>query len=258
MKKPLKILAGVFGGRGAIAVAGVVFWSTSPWPGVWAIRAVPDEYTQRNVGIAAEFVPTDIRARIDLVYDKSSPQGVLDVFAPADAEAPLPTIFWVHGGGFIAGTKTPVQNYLKILSSHGFTIVNVEYTHAPEATYPTPLRQVDAAIAYSLAHIAAQTAMAIAQPNYAEAAGIPVSLAPEQLVGSVQYSGPYDPTAVDYDNATFGFYMRTVMWAYSGTKHFLDDPQFLFTALPEHVDAPYPPTFVSTGPTDPLLHQNEQ
>ena len=279
MKRAWRILAWVGGSLVALIVAGVVFWNVSPWPSVWLLRSAPDPAGLENAEAATRYVPDDIHGDLDVVYDETSPDGRLDVFRPEDAGTALPVIFWVHGGAFIAGEKEPVRDYLRVLASHGFTVVNVEYTHAPEATYPRPVEQVDEAIAHVVehaaefhadpdrivlagdsagAHIAAQTAMAIAQPDYAQAAGLPAAVAPDRLVGTVLFSGPYDPTTVDYDNELFGFFMRTVMWSYSGSKDFLRDEHFLYTALPQHVDAAYPPTFVSTGPADPLLRQNEE
>lgn len=279
MKRLRRILVWSGGILVTLILAGVIFWTVSPWPSVWLLRAAPDPAGLDNAAAAAEFVPDDIHADLDVVYDEGSNEGRVDVFRPADAEAALPVVFWVHGGGFIAGQKEPMRSYLQVLASHGFTVVNIEYTHAPEATYPGPVIQVNRAIEHVLdradefladpervviagdsagAHIAAQTAMAIAQPEYAQAADLPAAIGRDQLAGTVLFSGPYDPTTVDYDNEAFGFFMRTVMWSYSGTKSFLDDEQFLYAALPQHVDADYPPTFVSTGPADPLLGQNEE
>lgn len=274
-----RVLAWIAGTLTALIVAGVIFWNISPWPGVWLLRSAPDPGGMENAEMVQKYVPDDIHADLDVVYDESSPEGRVDVFHPDDAESALPTVFWVHGGSFIAGEKEALRNYLQVLSSHGFTVVNVEYTHAPEAVYPGPIVQVDSAIAHVVAHadeffvdpdriviagdsagahIAAQTAMAIAQPSYAEAAGLPASISPEQLSATILFSGPYDPTTVNYDSELFGFFMRTVMWSYSGTRAFLDDEAFLYTALPQHVDGDYPPSFVSTGPADPLLAQNEE
>lgn len=278
-RRVARILVWTGAGLVCLVLAGVVFWNASPWPSVWIVRALSPDSGLADAETAAEFVPDDIAEQLDVVYDDSSSEGRLDVFYPEDAEGELPTIVWVHGGGFIGGTKEPLRNYLKLVASHGFTVVNVEYTHAPEATYPTPVVQVNEAIGAVVAdaatyhvdpdrlvlagdsagaHIAAQAAMAIAQPDYAAAAGLPAAVSPDQLVATVQYSGAYDPTNADYTNKTFGFFMRTVMWAYSGTKDFLNDAAFSYANLPGNVSSDYPPSFISTGPSDPLLYQGEE
>ncbi|MCJ8156860.1 alpha/beta hydrolase fold domain-containing protein [Sphingomonas sp. LaA6.9] len=40
---------------------------------------------------------------------------------------------WVHGGGFVSERRGDLTNYLKVLAGKGFTVVNVDYTIAPEA-----------------------------------------------------------------------------------------------------------------------------
>lgn len=86
-------------------------------------------------------------------YRPDDPDGHLDVFySPEKVEQTpdkvLPTIVWVHGGGWISGTKRQVANYLKILASYGYTVVGVDYSIAPEYQYPLPLIQVNDALNY--------------------------------------------------------------------------------------------------------------
>src|SRR5690606_17409491 len=124
---------------------------------------------------------------------------------PAAAERngePLPTVVWVHGGGWVAGDKSEVANYLRILAGHGYTVVGVNYPIAPRATYPTPTRRVNDALRHLVsharrlhvdptrivlagdsagAHIAAQVAAITTVAGYAELVGIEPALAPEQL-----------------------------------------------------------------------------
>ncbi len=119
----------------------------------------------------------------------------LDVFFPSEIESleTLPTIVWVHGGGWVSGSKDQIANYLRILAGKGFTVVGVGYSIAPGKTYPPPIRQVNAALTYltrnaeqlhvdpkSLvlagdsggAHIASQLANALSVP--AALNGVPV------------------------------------------------------------------------------------
>lgn len=264
---------------GASLAAVALLWRSSPRPSVWLLRQqVRRMLGDEDMNPNAEFVPDGISEHLDQVYDPTHPRARYDVFYPADAEGPLTTIFWVHGGGFIGGAKEPLRNYLRILASHGFTTVNVEYTHAPEATYPGPIVQLNQAIEAALlrarefhidpnrivlagdsagAHMSAQAAMAIAQPGYAQAAELPHVIDPESLIGTVQFSGPYDLSLADFSNPATAFFMRTIMWAYSGKRDFLTDENFSYCNLIQHVTSDYPPTFVSTGPADDLLPQNE-
>lgn len=55
-------------------------------------------------------------------------------------------------GAFVAGTKDAMPDYLSVLASHGYTVASIEYTKAPEATYPTPVRQVSDAISFLVAN----------------------------------------------------------------------------------------------------------
>ena len=50
------------------------------------------------------------------------------------------------------GAFVGAGNYLKILAARGFVVANVDYSIAPGATWPTPTRQVNAALSYLQAH----------------------------------------------------------------------------------------------------------
>lgn len=93
-------------------------------------------------------VPTDIAENLNISYRPDDKDGYLDVFYPETTNTALPTIVWVHGGGWISGTKDQVANYLRILASYGYTVVGVDYSIAPENKYPLPLIQVNDALNY--------------------------------------------------------------------------------------------------------------
>src|SRR5688572_31907014 len=64
-----------------------------------------------------QHVPAGIASRLDERYDADDPDALLDVYFPAKTPRPLPTIVWVHGGGFLAGHRGLVAPYLKILAA---------------------------------------------------------------------------------------------------------------------------------------------
>ena len=96
-------------------------------------------------------VPTGTSMKFDERYDQADRDALLDVYNPsaiATGGKALTTIVWIHGGGFLAGTKDHVGSYAKILAAKGYTVVAVDYSLAPGALYPEPLRQVNKALAF--------------------------------------------------------------------------------------------------------------
>lgn len=224
-------------------------------------------------------VPQAVSSILDERFDPVDPDGRLDVFYPAEIEGSdraLTTIVWVHGGGWVSGTKDQIANYAKVLAHRGFTVVGVDYTIAPEKTYPTPVRQVNAALLYLQsqakrlhvnasrlilagdsggAHIAAQVATAATVPSYAQALGIATPIPRAHLKGLILYCGPYDTKRINLEGP-FGGFLRTVLWAYSGAREFQTDSGFATASVIDYVTADFPPVFVSAGNSDPLLPQS--
>lgn len=71
-------------------------------------------------------------------------------FRPAGSSGPLPTMLWLHGGGWIAGTIDEVLNESttadRALRS-AVQIVSLEYRLAPEHPFPAPVDDAVAALA---------------------------------------------------------------------------------------------------------------
>jgi acetyl esterase len=246
-------------------------FQASPWPGALLIRAVFDIGAARTSAALEKHVPAGIVARLDRVYDPADPDARLDVYHP-DGAGPLTTVVWIHGGGWVSGDKAQIGNYARVLAARGFTVVSVHYSVAPGARYPTPVRQAMKALAYLAvkaadyridpnrivlagdsagAQIAAQTAAIISSPDYARATDITPGLERRQLVGMVLFCGGYDPEAAR-GGGIGGWFVHTVLWAYSGRRDFLDDPAFRLMAVTDHLTAAFPPSFISAGNGDPL------
>ena len=74
----------------------------------------------------------------NIQYGADEKNNVFDIHYPTDmASKKLPTIFIVHGGGYVAGKKDNLDSYAKTLASKGFCVVNMEYTKCdgPEKKY---------------------------------------------------------------------------------------------------------------------------
>src|SRR5437763_9701844 len=70
----------------------------------------------------------------NVVYNVASGEELkLDVYRPRDAAAPVPVAMYIHGGGWVAGTKEgSVLGALEFLRL-GMAVVNVEYRLAKVA-----------------------------------------------------------------------------------------------------------------------------
>ncbi|MBX9631358.1 MAG: alpha/beta hydrolase [Burkholderiales bacterium] len=276
----MKVFGWIAGIALALAITTYIAFQVSPWPAVLLIRLVFDKGATDASQALEKHVPASIVEHRDLRYDAKDPDALVDVFYPKEIEGsdrPLPTIVWIHGGGWVSGTKGQIANYAKVLAHRGFTVASVDYTIAPRGTYPTPVRQANAALAFLTSnakqlhvdpssfvlagdsagsHIATQLANTIVSPAYASALGILPSLQRSQLRGMVLFCGAYDTKRINLEGP-FGGFLRTVLWAYSGSKDFGTNPRFATASVIDHVTGDLPPAFVSAGNADPLLPQSK-
>ncbi len=262
---------------GAAALAAVAT-AVSPWPSALLIRRAFDRGGRATNAALAPLVPADVVSRLDVGYDASDPASLLDVHRPAraDGTAPLPTIVWVHGGGWVSGSKDQVANYLRILAGQGFVVVAVDYHLAPRSRYPRPVHQVLAALAHLVGHareldldtsrlvlagdsagsqIAAQVAAAIADPAYAAALGVRPALRRDHLRAALLHCGAYDLTMPGGASRAGSLFVESVLWSYTGRRSAREDPVLDLASVRRHVSPAFPPTYLSGGDADPLTPQ---
>ena len=276
----LQVAPWVLGVLIVLAGAGYAFYRLSPWPrALFVRRAFTKDGVSKNAAIAS-LVPPGVSMLGDLQYAVGDGEATLDVYFPSCIEGSatgLATIVWVHGGAWLAGDKSELSNYLRILASHGFTVVGVNYSLAPGATFPRPVVQLGEALRYlqdnaqalhvdpsriliagdsAGAQISSQYGLIVSDPGYAAKIGIKPALEPRQLKGLVLCCGPYDAGAVNM-NGAFGGFLSIVMWSYSGTRDFANDPRFALLSTKNFVTPAYPPVFITGGNGDPLTPQSK-
>lgn len=218
--------------------------------------------------------PTQIQIQRNLVYQQQ-PELHLDVYHALHSErASRPTVVWIHGGGWISGSKTHASGYFKRLAAQGFNIISLQYQFAPQAIYPTQLQQVDRALRYITTHakdlnidaaqlylagdsaganLASHYAALVSNPKFAHQSHLTPFLKREQLKGLILHCGIYDlasfvATATDEMHLlTWGIY--NLVQAYTGEKK--DDVEFLASISPrQHITEDYPPVLISGGNKD--------
>jgi len=99
----------------------------------------------------AQVTPT----HADLVYATVGPAPLeLDLYLPAGAPAPRPTLVFIHGGGWSGGDKAPIPALCAAALNQGFAVASVNYRltsqvalFAPESvTFPAQIHDVKAAV----------------------------------------------------------------------------------------------------------------
>ena len=203
-----------------------------------------------------------------------APTAYLDIYTPdGTGGRPRPVILWLHGGGFIAGSAATIADYTILLAHAGYTVASLDYSLAPRARYPVPVRQGNAALRYLRANagrfggdpprivlggdsagaqIASQLAAVQTDPALASSMGLTAVVPRAALRGVVLFCGIYDLRTV----SGTGFpALRTYLWAYTGTRDWTSYPEIDQLSTVQHITAQYPPTFLSDGDADPFRFQ---
>lgn len=251
----------------------------TPWPSALLIRHAFNKEGNKVNELLKKHIPTGVSILADRQYIDTDVKAKLDVYYPtaiSNTSQVLPVIVWVHGGGWISGSKSQVGSYCRILTSKGFCVIAIDYSLAPEKSYPAPLIETNEALAFISensnrfhadpshfilagdsggAHIVAQMANIISDSSYAKLVGISPRIHRNQLSGLILYCGPYDAGIVD-KKGEFGDFLKIVLWSYSGKKDYNSVPGFKFASLTNYLTSDYPPCFVSAGNGDPLLQQS--
>jgi acetyl esterase len=245
-------LAGAF-----LAATIIGIKAASPPPVLLTFRQASDRHA-----------PISITAQLNKSYDTGDRDALLDVYYPSQLEEAdrLPTVVWVHGGGFTAGSKDDIAGYLKVLAAQNFTVVGVNYSLAPARKYPTPVLQVNTALGYlskneaalhvdasklflagdsAGAQIAAQLAIVISNSPYAKEMGVTPYINRRQLLGVILHSGVYDLHNSDSE----------LVSSYIGSKDFTDNPRLDESSVIRNISADFPAMFISAGNADWLAPQ---
>jgi len=258
---------------GVLLVAGIVT-SVTPWPSAMLIRSVFESGGTATAQEMAKYVPdAELNATLDVQYGDDGEATMLDVFTQADAGEVRPTVVWVHGGAWIAGSKENVDPYLRILATHGYTTIGVNYSLGPEATYPTAITQLNQALAYirenadelnvdatqivlagdsAGAQLASQLATAITNPRYAALLDVEPALSSDQLVGIILNCGVYDLRAMAELQGLPAWGLKIALWAYTGSKDWSELSSGATMSTIEFVNADFPKTYISGGNGDGL------
>lgn len=263
----------------AVILITLFIFRVSPAPGAWLIRAVFNNNSQKVLDALEKHQPNiSITSDLNIQYKENDRDALLDVHYPANTkkDEKLPVIVWTHGGAWLSGDKANNTPYYKLLAAEGFTVIALNYSLAPEHTYPKAIHQLNDAYVFIQANAArfhvdtskfilagdsagaqlsSQMGAVVTNPKYASTVGITPSLKPTQLKGLVLNCGIYMMDGLTQPDPTLpkivGWGDDISVWAYSGTKDFTD-PVIKEMSAYYHVTKEYPPVYISGGNGDPL------
>jgi acetyl esterase/lipase len=116
-----------------------------------AVRAAYDPTTPwRSLAAIWPWRPAGVERRRDIEYARVGARPLrLDILRRTDLVGPAPVFVYVHGGAWILGHKRQ-QGHVTLheLAAAGWVCVAIDYRLAPRATFPDPLDDVRAAIAW--------------------------------------------------------------------------------------------------------------
>ncbi|AWB89372.1 alpha/beta hydrolase [Salinibacterium hongtaonis] len=265
-----KVILAVAAGVVAITLVSAI----SPWPSAMLIRWVFTMGAEATVDEMEPFVPeSGISEQLDLSYADEGASTTFDVFTPNEGTDPLPTIVWIHGGAWISGSKADVAPYLRILASHGYTAVGLNYGYGPEVEYPVAVTQLNDALAHLLdnaqglridpdriilagdsagAQLASQLAVLTTRSDYADLMGLTPALTTDQLDAIILNCGVFDIPAMGALNGITAWGMKASLWAYTGTRDWSSTYASLTMSSIDFVDESFPTTYISGGNGDGL------
>ena len=278
-RKPLLWAVGILVG---LVLAIALAFRLSPWPGAMIIRSVFDKGGGKTLAALQTSIPAQpVTVLTDQKYGDGGKEA-LDVYIPKTVSQTegqtLPVVIWTHGGAWLSGDKKDSAPYFSLLANQGFVVISVNYSLAPEKTYPTPLFQLNNAYAYLQANnerfhidtnkitfagdsagaqLSSQMAAIITNPEYAKEVGMQPTLKPEQLSGVVLFCGIYKMEALAQANPTLPKIVSwgddVTVWAYTGSRDKAGSNVRQASSY-YYVTKDFPATFISGGNGDPLTN----
>jgi acetyl esterase/lipase len=69
-----------------------------------------------------------------------------DLYLPPLAGGPLPVIVWIHGGGWLFGSRRAAPDLSRFFAGRGFAMIAVDYRLSNRATFPAQIEDLRTAI----------------------------------------------------------------------------------------------------------------
>lgn len=254
-----------------LALLVVIAFNVSPKPGALIIRHMFGSEVRITDSENYQKAQKNVTQIKDQHYPSRFKDNTFDVYIPKSSDEAFPVLFWIHGGGFVAGDKKGTEEFAARLASDAhIAIVSMNYEPAPESAYPNQLLQVSELVD-SLkknklkeidlskimfggdsagSQIALQYAAAQTNENYRKSVGISCNLEKVALKGVISYCGPVNlkqMADIQSSNQFMKFFVKTVAWSEIGTRNWKNSPKLGEISLVSHLTPDFPPTYITDG-----------
>jgi acetyl esterase/lipase len=166
---------------------------SSPMPGrpTPALNASPTAPVSTPGGPTATVRPPGPH-RSDVTYciSEDGTQLKMDVYSPQSTGGPAPVVVYVHGGGWMSGSKNDdiARDYFGELAQRGYLVASLNYRLAPKYTFPVQIEDVKCAIR----HLRANAASYNLDPEHIGAMGGSAGGHLVSLLGTTDQSAGWD------------------------------------------------------------------
>lgn len=258
-----------------VIVVIVIAFNVSPVPGAFLISRMfsgaveiqdPEYFAKASV---------DVATLKDIQYESKQGRNELDIYYPQNYNQALPVVFWVHGGGYVGGDKSSIEEFANYLVYEtGVAVVSINYEFAPKLTYPGQVKQLDEAYNFlqyqqndypmlnlnqvifggdsAGAQISAQYVVIQTNPEYAQQMNFDSKINPQNILGYISFCGPLDLIQLkDVTGESFfmKFFMDTVGWSLLGTKDWRNSTVAEQISLVDHLTPDFPSSYITDGNT---------
>ncbi|MCM8525472.1 MAG: alpha/beta hydrolase [Lentisphaeraceae bacterium] len=95
----------------------------------------------------AQKLPEHIKKIANIEFAKEGDKSLqLDLYLPKNSTEKVPVIMWVHGGGWLKGSRTKAKGLW--LVEHGYAIASISYRLTTEAIWPAQINDCRSAVRF--------------------------------------------------------------------------------------------------------------
>lgn len=92
-------------------------------------------------------LPENVKKIANVEYAKAGDKSLLlDLYLPKNSSEKVPVIMWVHGGGWLNGSKGNGKGLW--LVEHGYAVVSIDYRLTQEAIWPAQINDCRSAVRF--------------------------------------------------------------------------------------------------------------